>query len=458
MYRCRQILWTLLLWSSALRVSGQDLGLQFSASPTPAVVGRPVTYSLSVTNQTGSLLTNFVVQVELRGPVVLTSSSTTVGTATNVAFFASYSIPLFTSSAQATLTYAGLPTDYGVVTHLIVAGPAGFIGQVATYTSTNISGTAQLDLKFGSLPGGVVVNDHVTYRLSVTNRGPDAAAGVIITNTFPEGVKFLQVNPPGTFGSLVGQHLRLNLGSLASAEGTLLEIAVQPTNAGTFILRAHAEAPGYVNPDPARSKGEASLTATTSTVANLRTAVLSDQVFNPQTGLLEQHIGLINEGSNSVTAARVLVAGLTNWLFNATGTNQNTPFVDYPARLNPGQTVEFVLQYFSSSRSPGPTPVLNAVGVPVPIIPPLAGTPVPGLQIQAREDGSALLQFPAIEGQRYAIRYASSPAFTNAWTIQPLVLAPGSWVQWLDQGPPATLSSPADAPVRFYRVHQIPGP
>lgn len=450
-----RILLAVLFWFGVSGSVAQELGLEFSANPEPVLVGTRVAFTLSVTNRTGADLAGFSVLVELNGDLVLASSSTTLGTATNGTFYALYQFPSFTNLARATLTYGGVPTAHGVVTHTVNAGLSGIIVEVGKYTSTNISGTAALVLTMGPLPGGIVVNDRVEYSIAITNSGPDIAESVILTNTMPAGVSFLQVNPAGVFGSMSGNEVRFRLGNLASGAGTRVGVAVQPRAAETFALWANVGAAGYANPSPSRAIGVASFAASSPTPATLQATLLSAQVFNRQTGLLEQRVSLVNEGTNAVTAARVIVAGLTNRVFNATGTNQNTPYAGYPASLAPGESVEFVLEYFSPSRQPGPDPVLSAMAVPVPSVPTPRGTPVSGTQALAWGADGVLLQFPAVEGQHYVIRYASTLAFTNAWTVQPDLVAPGSRVQWLDQGPPYTLSPPGSAGVRFYRVHPI---
>ena len=79
-------------------------------------------------------------------------------------------------------------------------------------------------------------------------------------------------------------------------------------------------------------------------------ALVSTQRYNPQSGLMEQRILLSNEGTNDVPAARVMASGLTNWLFNAAGTNANNPFVVYAQTLAATQSVELLLEIFVPTR------------------------------------------------------------------------------------------------------------
>ena len=74
--------------------------------------------------------------------------------------------------------------------------------------------------------------------------------------------------------------------------------------------------------------------------------------FNPQTGLMEQTVRLVNVGTNAVASARIIVTGLTNRLFNAVGTNDGNPFVVYGATLATNQTVDLILEYFVPTRLP----------------------------------------------------------------------------------------------------------
>ena len=447
-----------MVWLTGGMLRGQELGLGFQADPDPARVLRAVGYTLNVTNLSGEALNGLVIEVDIRGGVTLTDSSNSLGSATNLASVALFTIPALTNRADAVLTYSGIAVDPGVITHRVIGAIGGVAADIGLFTTTNINGVARLTAAWGSLPGGVVQNDLVAGGLTISNEGPDDAAGVVVRQELPAGLHWVSVAPPSLPVEVRDANAWVTVGSLAAGSEARLQLAFQPEPAGTMPLIAAVEAPGFENPVPPGATSRVDLLVSTSSFADLEIALRSPQVLNRQTGLLEQRIGLSNAGAGPVAAARVLVSGWTNGLFNAWGTNGVTPFVTYPAPLVPGQSVELVLQSFSPSRQAGPDPELAAVGVPVPRIPIPEVTVVNGTRLLNWTAGQALIEFPAVEGARYAIRYASTPAMTNSWIVQPLVTAPGSWVQWFDDGPPATLTLPSAAAGRYYQVVEVVWP
>jgi len=52
------------------------------------------------------------------------------------------------------------------------------------------------------------------------------------------------------------------------------------------------------------------------------------------------------------------------------------------------------------------------------------------------------------------VLYADNSSFTNELAAQPAIVAPADRVQWIDDGPPKTVSPPASVSSRFYRVIQ----
>jgi hypothetical protein len=66
-----------------------------------------------------------------------------------------------------------------------------------------------------------------------------------------------------------------------------------------------------------------------------------------------------------------------------------------------------------------------------------------------------LLEWPTVANQRYTVVYSDDASFSNAMIAPPSIIAPASRMQWIDYGPPTTISVPTNA-ARFYRVFQNP--
>jgi uncharacterized repeat protein (TIGR01451 family) len=54
---------------------------------------------------------------------------------------------------------------------------------------------ADLEISKADSPDPVTVGDNLTYTITVTNNGPDAAANVVVTDTLPSGVTFVSASP-----------------------------------------------------------------------------------------------------------------------------------------------------------------------------------------------------------------------------------------------------------------------
>jgi len=193
-------------------------------------------------------------------------------------------------------------------------------------------------------------------------------------------------------------------------------------------------------------------------------SVISPQVFNPQTGWMEQRVRLENVTTSGVDSVRLLVGGLTNLLVNVTGTNGMTPYVAHGAAVEGGQTLELILEYFNPERTAGGEPTsLTAYGTPRLDLTPQEGGGIPVSRIVRigftnLNNGRILLEWPATAGAQYQVIYDEQVGFGEAKGSLPLVATPSqaNRVQWLDYGPPRTLSAPSNAPSRFYRVIKLP--
>ncbi|HXD01545.1 MAG TPA: DUF11 domain-containing protein [Verrucomicrobiae bacterium] len=449
--RLRVLFLSLLALLHCERAGAQSFGLSISNSPNPVFVGDTLTYTITVTNRIASgnvIVTNFLPpSVQFIGA----SNSFFAGTITNnpgqVVFGLGFS---FLSGNVATLTVSVIPTNSGPLNDNVVVGTQGF-NDAVTASSSNFVFTpnASLGVTITGPSVAVLANDWMTYSVSVTNTGSNTANNVVLSNTLPAGVGLIGVSPATPSFTFSNSVMVFNLGTLSVGAVDTLSFTVQPTNSGTNIFTAGAIADHATN-----------VTASTNIIvlpfdtSQLVAVNFSGMTYNPQNGLMEQTIQLSNVGTNTLAGARVVVSGLTNQLYNAVGTNNGNPFVQYGGTLGPGQSVNLLMEYFVPTRQP--ITVLNsayaAVPAPAPNLSPPAGTPFAITLVTNLPDGRLLIEFQSIPGRSYTILYADNPQMTNALAAQPVVVAPADRVQWIDDGPPGTVSAPTNVGSRFYSV------
>ncbi len=454
------------LWATGWtdgQAQSEGFGLSFQAVPDPAVVGANVTFFLSVTNQSGLFLNDVRVTAVVEGPLTFVSATNRFGTVSRssspngltntVVFF------LTQLADVAPLAYTFRPTQFGTIVQNLYLESFNTLPLETNYVTDIIGGRADLQVAFSAMPVGALSGDLLSYSLWITNQGPDVATDVRLTNALPTGLKLLGVDPVGQPFTPSESNVMVSLGTLANGASTGVQIRVQPELAGSLALEALIGAPGFENPAGSNRPASATLAVSLPGPGRLSVATVSPQEFNPQTGLMQQRVRLQNIGTNAVSAARVVVGGLTNWLYNAAGTNETTPFVTLPGTLAPQATWELWLELFSPTREPTAEPTLTALEVPRPgPVWPL-GTVVPLDRLDVRPDGTAWLEFPTTPGRRYAVLYGEDIRLRQGAAL-PFLTAPASRLQWMDYGPPQTAPTPADQlyQSRFYQVLEITWP
>jgi uncharacterized repeat protein (TIGR01451 family) len=300
-----------------------------------------------------------------------------------------------------------------------------------------------------------IANDWVTYAVTVTNLGPATATGVVVSNMLSTDLLFPAGQP---FAS----NMTFDVGTLSNGMSAIYQFTVQPTNAGLFTLSANVSAPNNQDTNSANNQATVNLYVT-NYLATLEAGTNSGQSLNLQDGLLEQTLVVTNPGAGAAPAVRVVVTGLTNQLYNAGGINNGSPFVVCPAPLagNNGR-VQLRLQYALRNAFAFTNGQLQAYAVPASV---LNYTPLPAAgrstnlnfsRTVKTGDGDLLLEFPATAGLSYTVVYSDNVLFSNAMIALPVITAPANRVQWLDYGPPATLSAPTNSSARFYRVYLNP--
>ena len=466
-------LWTLALvalgFAAGTPARAQFLSLDATNSRTSLAVSNSLTYTIGVTNLTAQQIGNVYVTNSFSGPYRVldyTPTNSLLPAGSNVVF--SLGPLLGLNGRQMTLTIA--PDAAGILTNTVSASSTSFL--VVTNVSvltlvTNIPAQpADLAVSLTGPAGPVVEGDYFTYGAIVSNLGSNSVAGVVLTNSASTNLFLIDFTPTNQpFRITTNGFLLFDMGTLTNGAVRNISITVHRTNAGPLTLSALVGAPGIDDFNTNNNSAFTNLTILPLDTSQLIATNASALTFNPQNSLMQQTLRLVNVSTSTVASARVIVTGLgrTNWLFNAVGTNSLgttnlNPFVVYPAPLDPGQSADLVLQYGTATRQFFHVDDTNYLAVPTSAVN-LSVTALPSIALTnfLLPDSSMLIQFSATTGLTYQVQYSSDPTFnTGVLLAQPPIFAQANIVQWIDNGPPNTVSPPMSVPMRFYRVQVRP--
>ncbi|MDQ1557736.1 MAG: hypothetical protein QOD32_796, partial [Pyrinomonadaceae bacterium] len=168
-------------------------------------------------------------------------------------------------NASINSTFASATTIGHVVT-ATATDPANNTSEFsACRTVTPPAASVNLALAMSDTPDPVTVNSNVTYTVTVTNNGPDAATNVTLIDTLPANTNFVSGNASqGVCNAPVGGFLVCNLGALASPAQATVTVVVTPTVIGSISNQATVAAN---EADPDNTNNSATETTTVNGLA-----------------------------------------------------------------------------------------------------------------------------------------------------------------------------------------------
>lgn len=442
-----------LLLGFACKSMAAEFGLFISASSGSVMVNAPLTYTVRASNIAAFTLNDARLTDTVPSSATITSVTSSAGTPSINGSVVTLQLPLGPGQ-QMTLTINVQPRVAGTIINTVTAAATG-ANPATTTIATQVTGPSS-DLAAGlAVPSSsIVANDLFAYTVSVTNRGPDAAANVILSNLFSSVVLIRSVSPSNGVTTANGRSITFNVGTLGSGNAATFQVAIQPPTGGPLTLSSIASATGASDTTAANDSVSTNITVITAVQGQLSVTPITEQNYNPQTGLMELTVEVRNDSSSNAPAARVVVQGLIgrDRLYNAVGTNSGSPFVLYNAPLATNQSVNLVLEFFSHTREAIGDLTFTALAVPAVNLT-AATSPPPNITLVKflNDPDRVLIEFPSVIGQSYRILYSDNANFTNALIAQPDIVAPANRVQWIDNGPPKTISAVTNS-TRFYRV------
>jgi uncharacterized repeat protein (TIGR01451 family) len=442
------------------RVEAQSIGLSVTPSANAVAVSDSLTYTIVVSNLTGTIqdviVSNILsAPIQFQGVSLPPPPSIAVSNGNTMAFGFQ-----MTAAAIAQMTLTVGPTQAGSLTNSVtVFFSIGAVPPATKRVVTQVTNVLRADLAVGMTgpPSEVFTNDNMTYGITVTNLGPGSATNVFLTNTLPAGVGY-KTNSLALTRLGSGTNVVFSLGTLTNGAFKNFQITVVPTNAGPLTFSSVLSTNTALDTNSVNNSASVNITVGTFIYGQLIATNVSTMAYDPQTGLMNQTIRLTNIGTNAVAAARVIVSGLTNWLYNAVGTNSGNPYVVYGATLDTNQFVDLVLEYFVPTRLPITVANSNytAVGVSLVDLSAPGGTNgVFSITLMTNlPNGNVLIEFESVLSSNYTVLYGND-LLSITQAAQPSIVAPANRTQWIDDGPPKTVSTPTNGG-RYYRVRLNP--
>ncbi len=194
-----------------------------------------------------------------------------------------------------------------------VTNQTGFIQcwtlNLSTATCTNGGGQCPgVDMALGmsAQPNPVTVNSNITYTISVTNNGPDAAKGVAVVQNLGPGEVFVTGSASQGTVTASGSTVSCSLGNMAAGSNATINIVVQPTTTGVVFSTATVSSS---IPDTDTSDNSATVGVLVNPpLADLAIALTGNVSPVPLGGLLTYTVSVTNRGP--VTAQNVTVTNL----------------------------------------------------------------------------------------------------------------------------------------------------
>ena len=250
-----------------------NLAITATDSPDPVVNGSNLTYQVTATNAGPDPGTNTQVALAPHPSLTFQSVSAPAGW--------SCTTPAVDAAGATICTLASFPSggtaNFTLVTKLVTSGSGGTLNSVFTISAnvqdpvpannsvevfTNWVGqTSDLAISKNTLSTAAAQGSTITYNLSTTNNGPDAASNVTVTDILQPALRFQSITAPagwncttpavGTNGTVTCTVASLANG--ATANFTLV-VSVAPNATGT-ISNSATVGSGSTDPTPGNSSG-----------------------------------------------------------------------------------------------------------------------------------------------------------------------------------------------------------
>lgn len=255
--------------ATAIRAPRTDLSATNVDSADPLLIGRPLTYTVTVANAGPDDAPAVTLTDMLPSQFAVGSVTPSQGTCSRAATTVTCALGAMANGTSATVTIAGTTTAAATLSSTATVAAAGGAADPATGNNRAVQATVvrapSTDLAVTQTDSAdpVLAGDPLSYTVTVVNNGPDDAPAVQLSDTLPSGLSVASVTPSQGTCTRVSTSLSCPLGALANGASATVTIAGTPTVAGTFTSTASATAGGgAVDPATANNRAAQATTVT----------------------------------------------------------------------------------------------------------------------------------------------------------------------------------------------------
>lgn len=243
---------------------GSDLSLSLTADPNRPKSGNQFNYSITVANAGPSAATGVTVTDQLPEGVDLISAISSSGSCAAVSGKISCNLGDLANQGSASIRLIVSSKAAGTIrnsataaTTAIDPNPKNNRAEIITEIAAKTAASADVGIALSASAPSVSVGSPLTYTLTVSNAGPAAAEGVVVSNLIPEGMTLVSAAPSSGSCSANGTIL-CPLGTVPSGGSATVTLVVTPTTPGEISDSASVTAS---TADPVASNNIAAVTA-----------------------------------------------------------------------------------------------------------------------------------------------------------------------------------------------------
>ncbi|TMM30338.1 DUF11 domain-containing protein [Polaribacter aestuariivivens] len=343
-----------------------DLSLAISVNNTTPNVGSTIIFTIEVTNNGPSNVTNLDVLSKLASGYTFVSATAIQGTYDEVS--GNWFINSLNNAATNTLNITASVNPTGIYTQEAEVAFADQTDPDSTPGNGNTTEDDFASVVVNPIPQANLVTvlsvnnstpnegDEITYQIKVKNNGPSNASNVGLTFALPAGVTYKSDDSSGDYNSATGVW---TLGNILNNQSDVLHIVatINAATAGSTIIGTVSSTASGTEVD-ATTTGDVLTAPLTVGQASLTTTITVDNAAPNEGDTVKYTITISNAGPNTATGIKltsILPSGLTFVSDNSGGTYNSATGLWTPASIASGSNASIEITATVNSGTAGTT-------------------------------------------------------------------------------------------------------